>query len=133
MYISQSRSVLRNVLVEGAGRGRFLGKANVTSAVETWGVPPVMDHITVTNSAYNGKNPLGRPVSNIRYFAETIKHRKCWQKIESIECVGSDRLLTYVSRRPPLPVDWSCCFLSQEAMPAFTAVLHTFQASVTRL
>ena len=103
MYISQSRSVLRNVLVEGAGRGRFLGKANVTSAVETWGVPPVMDHITVTNSAYNGKNPLGRPVSNIRYFAETIKHRKCWQKIESIECVGSDRLLTRASEN-----FWGC-------------------------
>ena len=55
LYISQSRSVLRNVQVEGAGRGRHWGgKPNATSAVETWGVPPVMEHITVTNSAYNG-------------------------------------------------------------------------------
>ena len=39
----------------GAGRGRFKGRANATSAVEAWGVPPVIEHILIENSAYNGK------------------------------------------------------------------------------
>jgi hypothetical protein len=39
----------------GAGRGRFKGRANATSAVEAWGVPPVMDYILIENSAYNGE------------------------------------------------------------------------------
>lgn len=56
LYVSTSKSVLRNVEIQGAGRGFFKGKPNATSAIETWGVPPVMEHITVHNSAYNGKN-----------------------------------------------------------------------------
>ena len=60
LYVSNSKSVLRHVVVSGAGRGRFMergrlkGKANATSAIETWGVPPLMEHILVENSAYNG-------------------------------------------------------------------------------
>ena len=48
--------MLRNVAVLGAGRGKHLGLFNTTSAIETWGVPPVMDKILVENSAYNGIN-----------------------------------------------------------------------------
>ena len=61
LYVSNSKSVLRHVVVTGAGRGRFAergrfkGRANATSAIETWGVPPLMEHILVENSAYNGK------------------------------------------------------------------------------
>jgi hypothetical protein len=61
LYVSTSKSVLRHVEVVGAGRGRFKGRANVTSAIETWGVPPIMDHILVENSAYNGKQEGFRP------------------------------------------------------------------------
>ena len=39
----------------GAGRGHWKGKSNATSAIETWGCPPVMEHILIENSAYNGK------------------------------------------------------------------------------
>ena len=53
-YVSASKSVLRHVEISGAGRGRFKGRANATSAVESWGVPPVMDYILIENSAYNG-------------------------------------------------------------------------------
>lgn len=56
LYVSRSKSVLRHVEVIGAGRGMYKGKANATSAIETWGVPPRMEHILVENSAYNGKN-----------------------------------------------------------------------------
>ncbi len=65
LYVRNSKSVLRHVEVSGAGRGRFVergrfkGKANATSAIETWGVPPVMEHILVENSAYNGKRARG--------------------------------------------------------------------------
>ncbi len=55
LYVSTSKSVLRHVEVAGAGRGRYKGKSNATSAIETWGVPPVMEHILVQNSAYNGE------------------------------------------------------------------------------
>ncbi len=51
-----SKSILSHVVVSGAGRGRFLGRANATSAIETWGVPPQMEHILVENSAYNGES-----------------------------------------------------------------------------
>jgi hypothetical protein len=39
-----------------AGQGRYRGRLNTTSGVETLGVPPEMSHITVANSAMNGKN-----------------------------------------------------------------------------
>ncbi len=55
LYVRTSRSVLSHVVVTGAGRGKFLGRANATSAIESWGVPPVMRHILVENSAYNGE------------------------------------------------------------------------------
>ncbi len=55
LYVRTSMSALSHVEVVGAGRGRYLGRANATSAVETWGVPPTMDHILVENSAYNGE------------------------------------------------------------------------------
>ena len=64
LYVSNSKSVLRHVVVTGAGRGRFMergrfkGMANATSAIETWGVPPLMEHILVENSAYNGKRSV---------------------------------------------------------------------------
>lgn len=59
LYVSKSRSILSHVQVLGAGRGFWKGKANATSAIETWGVPPVMEHILVENSAYNGKYKQG--------------------------------------------------------------------------
>ena len=55
LYVSKSKSVLRHVEIIGAGRGKWKGKSNATSAIETWGVPPVMEHILIENSAYNGK------------------------------------------------------------------------------
>ena len=54
--VSNSRSLLHHVVIEGAGRGRFKGRANATSALETWCVPPRVEHLTVINSAYNGIN-----------------------------------------------------------------------------
>ena len=36
LYVSQSKSILRFVEVTGAGRGRFKGMSNATSAIETW-------------------------------------------------------------------------------------------------
>jgi hypothetical protein len=57
-YVSSSLSVLRHVEISGAGRGRYKGRANVTSAIEAWGTPPVMDYILIENSAYNGKKEL---------------------------------------------------------------------------
>ena len=47
LYVSYSRSVLRHVEVIGAGQGKYRGQFNVTSAIETWGVPPVMEYIKV--------------------------------------------------------------------------------------
>ena len=55
LYVSNSKSVLSHVEILGAGRGRYKGRPNATSAVETWGVPPRMEHILVENSAYNGE------------------------------------------------------------------------------
>ena len=55
LYVSYSKSVLRNVEVLNAGQGRYKQKYNATSAIESWGVPPIMDHIKVENSAYNGQ------------------------------------------------------------------------------
>jgi len=64
-YVSSSLSVLRHVEISGAGRGRFKGRANATSAIEAWGTPPVMDYILIENSAYNGKQE-----SVVSYFIE---------------------------------------------------------------
>ena len=55
LYVSYSKSVLRNVEVLNAGQGRYKQKYNATSAIESWGGPPIMDHIKVENSAYNGE------------------------------------------------------------------------------
>ena len=55
LYVSKSKSILEHVEIIGAGRGKWKGKANATSAIETWGCPPVMQHILIENSAYNGK------------------------------------------------------------------------------
>jgi hypothetical protein len=49
------RSKLRYVDILNAGQGRYRGRLNTTSGVETLGVPPEMSHITVANSAMNGK------------------------------------------------------------------------------
>ena len=54
LYVSYSKSVLRNVEVVNAGQGRYRQKYNATSAIESWGVPPIMEYIKVENSAYNG-------------------------------------------------------------------------------
>ena len=65
LYVSFSKSVLRHVEVLNAGQGTYRGDLgtrrnkgmlNATSAIETWGVPPVMEHIKVENSAYNGES-----------------------------------------------------------------------------
>ena len=56
LYVSYSKSMLRYVDVLNAGQGRWRNQLNVTSAIETWGVPPVMEYIKVENSAYNGIN-----------------------------------------------------------------------------
>ena len=61
LYVSFSRSVLRHVDILSAGRGKYRGQFNLTSAIETWGVPPVMDYIKVENSAYNGFNITNPP------------------------------------------------------------------------
>lgn len=58
LYVSKSKSILRHVEIIGAGRGKWKGKSNATSAVETWGIPPVMQHILIENSAYNGKHSV---------------------------------------------------------------------------
>ena len=55
LYVSYSKSVLRHVEVINAGQGKYKNMLNATSAIETWGVPPIMEHIKVENSAYNGK------------------------------------------------------------------------------
>ena len=47
LYVSYSKSVLSHVEVLNAGQGRWRGRLNVTSAIETWGVPPVMEYIKV--------------------------------------------------------------------------------------
>lgn len=56
LYVSNSKSRLVHVEIIGAGSGKYLGKSNTTSAIETWGVPPIMEFMLVTNSAYNGIN-----------------------------------------------------------------------------
>ena len=56
--MSKSKSILKHVEIIGAGRGHWKGKSNATSAIETWGCPPVMEHILIENSAYNGKKIL---------------------------------------------------------------------------
>ena len=58
LYVSKSKSILKHVEIIGAGRGHWKGKSNATSAIETWGCPPVMEHILIENSAYNGKKIL---------------------------------------------------------------------------
>ena len=58
LYVSKSKSILRHVEIIGAGRGKWKGRSNATSAVETWGVPPVMEHILIENSAYNGEDNI---------------------------------------------------------------------------
>ena len=47
LYVSYSKSALSHVEVLNAGQGRWRGRLNVTSAIETWGVPPVMEYIKV--------------------------------------------------------------------------------------
>ena len=49
LYVSYSKSVLSHVEVLNAGQGRWRGRLNVTSAIETWGVPPVMEYIKVSS------------------------------------------------------------------------------------
>ena len=63
-----SKSQLLYVDVLNAGQGRWRGRLNTTSAIETWGVPPVMAYIKVENSAYNGIN-ITMPGSGV-----TISH-----------------------------------------------------------
>ena len=55
LWLSSFRSRLQHVEVSYAGQGRYKGKMNATSAVESVGVPPEMADITVHNSAYNGE------------------------------------------------------------------------------
>ena len=54
-YTRVSRSVLSHVVVEHAGQGRVKNMNNATSGIESIGVPPVMEYVTVHNSAYNGQ------------------------------------------------------------------------------
>lgn len=53
VYVPTSKSSLKhiNILNAGAGRDR-----NATSAVEVWGIPPVMQEVDILDSAYNGIN-----------------------------------------------------------------------------
>ncbi|CAB4069302.1 Protein bark beetle [Lepeophtheirus salmonis] len=63
LYVSSSRSILKFVEIIGAGRGTWRGRPNATSAVESWGIPPRMEHIHIRHCAYNGiniTNPEGR-------------------------------------------------------------------------
>ncbi|EFN78073.1 Lysyl oxidase-like protein 4 [Harpegnathos saltator] len=53
LYVHQSKSILRNVIVEYAGTGR---EYNVTSAIHVEGVPPRMESISILHSAFNGIN-----------------------------------------------------------------------------
>ena len=52
LYVSYSKSVLSHVEVLNAGQGRWRGRLNVTSAIETWGVPPVMEYIKVCSPLF---------------------------------------------------------------------------------
>ena len=65
LYVSRSKSILKHVEIIGAGRGKWKGRSNATSAIETWGVPPVMEHILIENSAYNGKKSFLRNLAKI--------------------------------------------------------------------
>ncbi|XP_040574739.1 protein bark beetle [Lepeophtheirus salmonis] len=65
LYVSSSRSILKFVEIIGAGRGTWRGRPNATSAVESWGIPPRMEHIHIRHCAYNGiniTNPEGRVI-----------------------------------------------------------------------
>ncbi|KAL6268222.1 hypothetical protein P5V15_001333 [Pogonomyrmex californicus] len=53
LYVRQSRSILRNTVIEYAGTGR---EYNITSAIHVKGVPPRMESISVLHSALTGIN-----------------------------------------------------------------------------
>lgn len=53
LYVPTSMSRLEHVTIKNAGLGR---NNNVTSALDVIGVPPVMDDIVISNSAYNAIN-----------------------------------------------------------------------------
>nr|XP_003703916.1 PREDICTED: uncharacterized protein LOC100876764 [Megachile rotundata] len=53
LYIRQSKSILRNVIIEHAGTGR---EYNVTAAIDVEGVPPQMESISVLDAAFTGIN-----------------------------------------------------------------------------
>ncbi|XP_013178489.1 PREDICTED: uncharacterized protein LOC106125730 isoform X1 [Papilio xuthus] len=53
LYIPTSMSILKHVVVRNAGLGR---DNNATSALDVIGVPPVMEDIKITNSAFNAIN-----------------------------------------------------------------------------
>jgi hypothetical protein len=57
LYVPTSISKLHYVHILYAGAGR---NQNTSSAVEVEGIPPLMDHLEVVNSAYNGIN-ITRP------------------------------------------------------------------------
>ena len=66
LYVSKSKSILKHVEIVGAGKGKWKGKSNATSAIETWGCPPIMEHILIENSAYNGtvySDPLNKALT----------------------------------------------------------------------
>ncbi|KAK9738697.1 Scavenger receptor cysteine-rich domain [Popillia japonica] len=53
LYVPRSNSRLEHVVVKYAGTGRY---QNASDAVHVHGIPPIMDHIDVLYSAYNGIN-----------------------------------------------------------------------------
>lgn len=53
LYVPKSTSKLQNVTIKYAGNGR---DQNATDALHVHGIPPIMDHVQVLYSAYNGIN-----------------------------------------------------------------------------
>lgn len=106
LYVSNSKSRLVHVEIIGAGSGKYLGKSNTTSAIETWGVPPIMEFMLVTNSAYNGEKKL--PFRNFRccsykeQFLFRNQHHTTWWI--SINCLQQYHLQSGI---------WNLCELHQ--------------------
>ena len=73
--MSKSKSILKHVEIVGAGKGKWKGKSNATSAIETWGCPPIMEHILIENSAYNG-TVYSDPLNKALFPTTTKNHLK---------------------------------------------------------